>query len=347
MLRNLSIRDNPSNLDLSICRDMAVHCGLMVHLLKTSNSLQCLSLHLGDFDYVGVLNELSRHATVHTLSLSFGQGGKVHSTSLRLRQLLKGLTTLRHLNIEHVAFTGDTMEEMLQGLSSFGDSAIGLYLGSCSFDKSAMKKFAAFMHQVDEGQATKNPIRTLKLVDPTGVDDPLFSNAVAAICTGKSPLRDLTIRPGRHHAQMGGFLRYLIKNSPTQLQRLTLYGVLNEAEISLLSGFIQGEVHLKTLSICKTNEELQEKFAQSLRHNGSIWHARLHVCDIELSKLYGKRNNMIPALLGRETSRMAHMSLFPILLTVSKAAKSMAPNNMLTAMLTSCHSIGPSAETSN
>jgi hypothetical protein len=68
--------------------------------------------------------------------------------------------------------------------------------------------------------------------------------------------------------------------------------------------------------------------------------------DIELSNFYGKRNSMIPALLGREASRMAHVSLFPILLTVSKAARSMAPNNMLIAMLTSCHSIGPSAETS-
>jgi hypothetical protein len=167
-----------------------------------------------------------------------------------------------------VAFSGDTMEQMLQGLSSFGDSAVGLYLRSCSFDKNAMKKFTAFMPSVGNGQVIKNPIRTLKLVDPTG--DPQFSNAVAAICTGRSPLHHLIIRPGHHHTEMGDFLRHLIKNSPTQLQSFTLYGV-NEAEISLLSDFIQGEVHLKKLSICKTNEELQEKFAQSLRHNGSIW----------------------------------------------------------------------------
>jgi hypothetical protein len=332
-----AICDNPNICDLTLHHNMIVHCESMVHLLKTTNSLQCLSLKLYDCDRV--LSGLRSHAVLHTLSISFDKDCKVRCSSLG--QLLQGLSALRHLTLADVAFDGETMAQLLLGLSNFGDSVICLYMHFCSFDKNAMEKFATFMPTVDNGHVTTTPIHTLSLNYPKSSDDHNFGEAVAAMCTRISPLRFLKIGFGHRREQLGIFLGCLIKNSPTQMQNFALYRGLDEAETSLLSCFIQSEVHLKELSICKTNGELQEKFAQSLRHNGSIRHASLY--DTELSQLYGKRNHMIPSLLGKDVSRMANLPLFPILFAVSRAARSLAPNNLLIGLLTSRHFIGPRA----
>jgi hypothetical protein len=118
----LAICDNPNIIDLTLGRNMLMHCEPVTHLLKTTNTLQCLRLHLHDSDRV--LCGWRSHAALHTLSISFDT--KRNARCCSLGQLLQGLSALRHLNLDRVVFTGETMEQMLQGLSSFDDSTICL-----------------------------------------------------------------------------------------------------------------------------------------------------------------------------------------------------------------------------
>jgi hypothetical protein len=102
-------------------------------------------------------------------------------------------------------------------------------------------------------------------------------------------------------------------------------------------------VYLKELTAVgqKTNE-IRDELARALRCNGSICRATFdYTRKSELAERYGKRNDVIPLLLGKEPSRMADLSLFPILFTVSQAAKSMAPNNVLLGLLAGQYAIGP------
>jgi hypothetical protein len=213
-----AICDNPNICDLTLHHNMIEHCESMAHLLKTTNSLQCLSLRLYDCDRA--LIGWHSHAALHTLSISFAIHRKVRCYSLR--QLLQGLSALRHLNLEHVVFNGETMAQLLQGLSSFDDSAICLYLHSCSFDKSAMEEFAAFMPTIENGHATATPLHILSLQHPKSSDDPHFGEAVASMCTRISPLRRLAMEFGRHHEKMDSFLGHQKFAYPTQDARIVL-----------------------------------------------------------------------------------------------------------------------------
>jgi hypothetical protein len=334
-----AICDNPNIFDLSLRRDMFAPSASWVHFLKNANSLQYLSLHL--YNCEGFLKDLRGHAKLHTLSLSFDKDSKVRCNSLG--QMLQGLTTLRHLKLTYVFFTEETMEHMLQGLSSFNDASICLSLKACSFDKSAMEKLVAFMPKVVRGQVATSPICTLSLDVHQGKDTHI--EAVAAMCTGVSALHYLSVDFGSRNDRMGGFLDLLVQNSPTQLRKLDLYGRVDEVAVHLLSCFFRSEVNLEVLYVSQSSDVLQDKLARSLRYNGSIHCATFNWRDeSELAELYSKRNQVLPSLLGKVASRMADLSLFPFLFTVSQAARSMAPNNMLIGLLTSRHSISPKAE---
>jgi hypothetical protein len=206
-----------------------------------------------------------------------------------------------------------------------------------------MEKFATFMPTIDNGHVTTTPIHTLSLQYPKSSDDPNFGEAVAAMCTRISPLRFLKVDIGHRREKLGIFLGCLIKNSPTQLRKLKLFGTVDEAEATLLSSFIQSEVHLKELTVSWTKNALLDELARALRRNGSIYHAALSYRKSEHTELYSKRNQLLPSLLGKEVSRMTDLSLFPILFTVSQAAKSMAPNTLLVGLLAGQHYIGPKA----
>jgi hypothetical protein len=332
---------NPNIVDLTVCHEIIKRCG-PAHLLKNARTLVTLHLDMHDNeDHIcdRVLNVLRFHATLNWLSISFHKDGKVHCGSLQF--LLPGLTTLRDLSLEYVVFNEETMSGLLQGLSTYDHASICLSLVSCSFDKRAMEKFVAFMPTFEGIAASTNPIGSLELITPCGMEEAGFLESVAAMCTRISPLQDLTVDFRDCEDKLSGFLKQLIKNSPTQLRALAVYGKVDKTATANLSSFIQSEVHLKELRVNYVPEVLEDQFIHSLRSNGSFWHVELNWSRSDLLKLYGKRNQLLPSLVGKYASRKANLSLFPIAFTVSQVAKSKAPNSILIGLLAGQHSIGP------
>jgi hypothetical protein len=338
---------NPNIVDLSVCHEIIKHGG-PAHLLKNAKTLVSLHLDMKDNeDQIcdGVLNALRFHSTLTWLDISFHKDCKAHCGSLQF--VLHGLTTLRDLTLEYVVFNEKTMNGLLQGLSTYDDATISLSLVSCSFDKKAMEQFVAFMSTCDGIAASPpNPIGTLQFNEPRGMEEASFRESVAAMCTCKSPLHYLTVDFRDCPDKLSGFLGQLIKNSPTQLRALTVYGEVDKMATAKLSSLLQSEVHLKEIRVSQVPGVLEGQLVRSLRSNGSIWHAELNWSRNELAKFYGKRNQLLPSLLGKDASRKADLSLFPILCTVSRVAKSIAPNNIMIGLLAGRHSIGPIATNS-
>jgi hypothetical protein len=219
-----AICTNPNIIDLNVCHEIIKCCG-PAHLLKNAKTLVTLHLDMhNNEDHIcdGVFDALRFRSTLTWLDIMLHEGSKVHIGSLQL--LLQGLTTLCALSLEYVVFNEESMNGLPQGLSSHGDATVSLSLSSCSFDKRAIEQFVAFLPTCEGIAALSNPIGTLELNRPCGMEDASFYESLAAMCTRRSPLRHLTVDFHSCQDKLCGFLRRLVKNSPTQLRALTVLG---------------------------------------------------------------------------------------------------------------------------